>query len=306
MFQGKNENHFFFWQDENNSIHTFAPDDGVLNNLTLVTAYFDIGSFIKGRRDIKYHNYTYFGWFKKFGHLNNPLVVYTDSSAFARHAARVRTNLKSCTRIVEVSRDMLWAFRLRSKVAELYDQRFYPKFHPNTVNPDYTCAMHAKFAVMRNAILNRYFPSVHYAWVDVGCFRHLTVVPTEEITLVPPPDLNSSRVMYSEVYNANFNLTPSQIFYENKVWVGGASFVGKRDVILQFTEQYERAAKLFLQNNNLSSTDQQVIYSMYTEKGRKLVMPQVELQTVKKGWFGVGSNHCIRRSKEKHPACVNF
>lgn len=280
------------WEDEEFVTQTRKERKHPFQKLTMVTAYFDIGTFGKLIPSNTRSNMTYFQWFQKFGHVNNPLVVYTDSDAFVQHVLRVRFHLLACTRVVKVPRDLIWPFRARSKVAEVYAHPGYPKHFPNTVNPDYTCAIHAKFAVMRNAILNGYFPNEYYVWVDASGFRDLDIAADESFSLNTPSDLDPTRVMFSQVTYPDFRTTPTNIFHDSIVWVAGDAFVGKRDVVLQFSEQYRQATEIFL-DRNLSNSDQQVIFAMYTNEGRLLVKPTVELQTITGDWFGVGY-HCIR------------
>jgi hypothetical protein len=55
------------------------------NDVTVVTAYFNLGAFQKGRAeaDLTYTPLTYYEWAKTFRYLRNPLIVYTDSKLFA-------------------------------------------------------------------------------------------------------------------------------------------------------------------------------------------------------------------------------
>ncbi|XP_025087813.1 uncharacterized protein LOC112560272 isoform X3 [Pomacea canaliculata] len=295
----------------NDTVFARGADDHTTYNVTMVSAYFDLGSFAKGTKKNLRGKSHYEDWFTKFGALHNPLVFYTDSDTFAQIALRVRGGeLAALTRVIKVSRDQLWSFQLREKVARIYAQSSYPKHLPNTVIPEYSCAMHAKFEVMNDTIRNRYFPSSHYAWIDIGCFRDLSVTINEVLSLVPPKDLDPSRIMYSEVFSPALTMLPSKIFRENIVWVGGASFVGRAEVVLEFTEQYRRATVRFLEEKGLSNSDQQVIYSMFTREGRNLVKPTVELQIIHRGWFGVGY-HCLNRKRvhyfiENDPAMTWF
>lgn len=51
-------------------------------NVTIVTAYWNLGTFQKGVGGLKFSTNTYFKWASTFKYLVNPLVVYTDCKEF--------------------------------------------------------------------------------------------------------------------------------------------------------------------------------------------------------------------------------
>lgn len=71
----------------------FNPDATFQNNLTVVTAFFDIGSFSKGSLFNMRSTDDYLKWARTFQFLLNPLVVYTDSRRFLKHIQLIRANL---------------------------------------------------------------------------------------------------------------------------------------------------------------------------------------------------------------------
>lgn len=46
----------------------------------------------------------------------------------------------------------MWSFGLRDAIQQIYSRSGYPKYTPNTVLPEYSCAMHAKYDIMRRSI----------------------------------------------------------------------------------------------------------------------------------------------------------
>lgn len=69
------------------------------------------------------------------------------------------------------------------------------------------------------------------------------------------------------------NVSFNSIFKENYVWVGGGILVATKDVFLK----YHRAVVYFLRRG-LMNADQQVIYGIYCNEGRRVFSPEVDLQ----------------------------
>lgn len=108
------------------------------SNLTIVTAYWNLGTFQKGPRNLHFSTKTYFKWATVFKYLVNPLVVYTDSEAFKELMERLRTDHINNTLIYLTNRTDLWPFKFLYEVRSVYDVPGYPKSHPNTVVSDST------------------------------------------------------------------------------------------------------------------------------------------------------------------------
>jgi hypothetical protein len=73
-------------------------------------------------------------------------------------------------------------------------------------------------------------------------------------------------------------------------------FIGTAKLILQFEVLYKRAINYFL-DKKIMNTDQQVLYSLYSQEGRQALKPDIELQIYAPGkypgdpWFYLGY-HC--------------
>ena len=79
---------------------------------------------------------------------------------------------------------------------------------------------------------------------------------------------------------------------ETTCGVGGGLTIGIPEVIAKFEEMYHKAVLYFL-DEKLMNTDQQVLFSLYSDIGRKKLKPPVELQIFNpKGggnpWFYLG------------------
>lgn len=260
-------------------------------NVTIVTAYWNLGTFQKGVGGLKFSTNTYFKWASTFKYLMNPLVVYTDCKEFKELMETLRSDRLNNTMIYLLNRTELWPFQLVTQMKSVLDQPGYPKYYPNTVIPEYPAAQHSKYAVVAETIRKGVFANPYFAWVDIGYFRDV-VERKVDFTLDIPPGFDPGKISVNRVEGLSMNIDPFTIFRKNIVWVGGGIFLGKGEALLQFEQFYHRAVKYFL-DQQLVNSDQQVLYSMYSKKGREALKPNIELQLyIPKGsgnpWFYLG------------------
>jgi hypothetical protein len=281
-------------QNQSTRNQEIAEEFDPSSNMTIVTAYFNLGSFKKGGGGMVFNPSVYFKWAAVFKFILNSIVIYTDSEEFENLIYKCRTGMSNTTKVLRIQRNSTWAFQLVDQIRMIYSQSGYPKHFPNTVVPEYSCAQHAKYSVVTDAIHKNYFNSKYYAWLDIGYFRKI-VSSRKYFRLHTPPKFDPRKVAVTKISDQNMNNSFKSIFHGNMVWVGGGLFVGTADVLLQFGQQYEKAVHYFL-NLKLMDADQQVIYGMYSVAGRKFLNPSVELQlyTPPKGmasdsrWFHLG------------------
>ncbi|XP_033757503.1 uncharacterized protein LOC117339901 [Pecten maximus] len=247
-----------------------------MEDLTIVTAYFDLGSFRKGpSQTFSRKNYT--EWAKTFKYLNNFLVVYTDSVVFRNFFRRLRKGKEQRTKIILMNRTQFWTFQIRDEIQKIFSQEEYPIHYPNTVLPAYSCAQHTKYAAVADTIRKKYFRSKCYAWLDIGYFRDV-VNSKRYFSLNLLDDFDKNKLSVNLVYpSVSLNITYEATVYDNHVWVGGGMFIGTADVITAFEAEYQRAVT-FLLDKQLMSTDQQVLLSMYSLQGQKDLNVTVQLQ----------------------------
>lgn len=260
-------------------------------NVTIVTAYWNLGTFQKGVGGLKFSTNTYFKWASTFKYLVNPLVVYTDCKEFKELMETLRSDRLNNTMIYLLNRTELWPFQLVTQMKSVLDQPGYPKYYPNTVIPEYPAAQHSKYAVVAETIRRGVFANPYFAWLDIGYFRDV-VERKVDFTLDIPPGFDPGKISVNRVEGLSMNIDPFTIFRKNIVWVGGGIFLGKGEALLQFEQLYHRAVKYFL-DQQLVNSDQQVLYSMYSKKGREALKPNIELQLyIPKGsgnpWFYLG------------------
>lgn len=78
-------------------VNTATPEDEVADDATVVTAYFNIGSFAKCYESNQFTPNLYYKWMKVFSRLKSPLVAYFDNDAdlevFSRERQKLPSNL---------------------------------------------------------------------------------------------------------------------------------------------------------------------------------------------------------------------
>ncbi|XP_050404519.2 uncharacterized protein LOC126820538 isoform X2 [Patella vulgata] len=256
------------------------------NNITVVTAYFNIGEFQKGLSG-KYTPDLYVKWMTTFQYLINPLVVYVDEQKMADIFKDLRKGLKSVTKIIVLDRKYMWSFGLKHRIGQIFSSKSYPRFYPNTVVPEYACANHAKYECLEKAIQEDYFSTAYFSWLDIGYFRDI-VSCTKDFTLVLPDCFDQEKISFTQIYEFTPQINMSDIFLKNRVWVGGGMNLAKKEVSKEFVRLYRNSVDTLMQKS-LMSTDQQVIYSIYSNKGRAIFNPTVEVQPYRSNdWFYLG------------------
>jgi hypothetical protein len=254
-----------------------APSNGQLKqstrgiyseDITIVTAYFDLGSFQKG--DKKPRTFTkemYQKRLEEYQRLMNNLVAFFDDRRIYDNFKKIRAGRMKNTKLFLINRnERLRSFQMLGNVREVLSSEGYPQFSPDTVFPEYGCAMNAKYELVQWATNSNYFNTTYFAWFDGGFFQNQT--DNLPFTLATPPGFDPSKVAYGQMLPRNSDLSPRQIFLTNQYWVCGCVFLARRDVMQRWTKLYRSYAEVFLQQG-LASTDEQVLYAMFSSRIKK-------------------------------------
>lgn len=217
-------------------------------------------------------------WLKVFKRIQNPVIFYTDSPAFANTMHLMRNKTKAIrTEIIIIKRDALWSFQILPKIAKLYSSPGYPKHYPNTHIPAYTSMTHSKFPLLLDATTRDYFRTEYYCWLDIGYFREI-VSRNKTFWLEVPSKFDSTKVGVTRVFNSTLaGIRPKTIIYGNINWIGGGLFLGKPNILARFAEQYKSAVMRYL-NQNLMNVEQQILYAMFTRGERRAHPLDVDVQ----------------------------
>lgn len=264
--------------------------DDIQQHITVVTSFFDLGMYQKGIGG-SVTSSRYYQWATTFRRMVNPVVAYTDSVPFYEWFQYVRKAKSERTKLYLIKRKDLWAFRMLPNISALFEDPLYPKYHPNTVVPEYSCAQHAKYELLLTSVNNNPFNTALFSWLDIGYFREVVNVSTE-FCIQPPPNFDTGRVAMTRINSVDLNQDIETIFYHNVVWVGGGMLLGESVILSQFCDNYRKAVIRYLERG-LMNTDQQIIFAMNTETELDNFKPNVELQLYyppdnSTSWFYLG------------------
>ena len=244
--------------------------DDTNKKVTLVTAYFDIGEFQKGPKESKTQGpNNYMNWMKAFSKIDNPVVVFLDDDKYVDMLKNIRgESLSSQTQIIKVTRDDLWAFKLKPDISKIFSDPTYPKYHPYTVVPDYACIVCAKYETMAKAIDANYFGTDYFAWIDIGYWRDEVSSNTPNFHIGLPPGFDESRISYGAVSEKQ-NVSSELIFLDKVDWLAGGFFIGHKKQMMLWVRNYMQYAEICIKKRNLMGEDQQVIYAMLNDESFK-------------------------------------
>ncbi|CAH1797482.1 unnamed protein product [Owenia fusiformis] len=246
------------------------------DEITIVTAYFDIGSVrFDGKK--KRTPSMYKEWMKVFSRVANPVVAYFDTEHAAHKFRQSRENFPAeMTKIVQVDRQRMWAFALRDEISKVFRSPMYPSIAPNTVNPEFACVTHAKYELMDDAIHSNYFETKYYAWMDCNIFKDDIKSTGDPFTLALPIHFDTHKVAYSQISKKNDIFTHVDIIKNNHNWLSGSFFLARRDVMKLWTQEYRRYIHKFM-DMSIMTTDQHCIYAMFAP--RLYERPRIGIQT---------------------------
>jgi hypothetical protein len=274
--------------------------DVLHDEMTIVTAYFNLGRFQKG--DTQPANFTprlYHDWVHVFERIENPVIAFFELDEDIELFRRLRQHLPANKTIInKIQRSELWSFDLLPKIRKIYQSEGYPKYHPGTVVPEYSSTMHAKYELMHNSVVENPFRSRFFAWLDIGLFRSIWEGSKQpHFVLYTPPGFNESLVAYGEVFNRSVKIDAKRIFILNKEWVCGCMFVGRADVMLRWTVRYMNSTEDFIRRGFMN-TDQQVVYAMANE-GQRSSLQVYEKPAQYEAWFHLGYS-CMEEGRKKN------
>ena len=137
-------------------------------NVTVVTSFFDIGTFRKGGPTRLYSPKLYWDWMKCYGTMLNPVIAFFDNDTIRKRFQRIRQPLgENYTKAFLVQRSDMWAFNLRENISRIFNQSDYPKYYPNSANPEYSSAMHAKYEEILIATKANFFCTRYFSWIEM-------------------------------------------------------------------------------------------------------------------------------------------
>ncbi|XP_012941738.1 uncharacterized protein LOC106012666 [Aplysia californica] len=262
-------------------------------DITLVTMYLNLGKFQKGGGNHFYTTEGYLGWMKSWGWLNNTVVAFFDDDKILEVFRKIRSaQPPERTIIHKISRDELPAFKDFDKIKKMFAQPSYPKHYPNTVKAEYSCAVSAKTDVLDKVLTSEKINTKYLAWLDIGYFRLLTYPKfypaNKTYKLEVPEGFKDDTVAFSVVNDHGNALEqkPWDIIRHNMVWVASGLIVGTPKVMQHYVKDF-RAARSELLAQNMMSTGQQILASLYSKKMKTQPSIGYSLYSCTEGQFGM-------------------
>jgi hypothetical protein len=251
--------------------------DGLSDDVTLITAYFNIGDFPKG--DLKpvhmRSQSNYSNWMGSFRHIHNPVVAFFDyHDPLWRRFKRIRKAVDAETDIKCINRNDLWTFKILKNISKIFNNPKYPKHYPNTVIPAYACVSSSRFELVKIVIDENPFKTRYFAWVDIGYFRR-RLHENQIVKLGMPHGFNRNKISFTEIVPRNETLTASDIVSQNINWVAAGYFTGHYTVLHQFVTNYLLNLDYFL-SRGVMAAEQQMIYAMVNTEDMENSLPEIQ------------------------------
>ena len=224
------------------------------DRITLVSAYYKIKSK---------HSYNeYLEWINNILKINSSMVFFLEYS-MSKIIKKMRPK--------EFENKTIW---IEYNMKDFYSNKHFLKDFTETFNIDFENSYHSvplylvwaeKCKFLEKAIINNYFNSTCFYWVDAGYFRNSTTIksyinnwPSSKNCYEDP------RVIFnvlraspkSEIEELkNFNINTHIIFQKNSN-VGGNMFGGQSKYILRFINLYYNTLELFIKKKIFIGKDQ--------------------------------------------------
>lgn len=269
-----------------------------IDGLTLVSAYFDVGTFITGEvvTSTRSKN-NYFIWLKSFRNVNNSMILYTDVPKFGHLLKSYRSKFPEyMTQVFIIKQKELWAFKIKPDIESIFRQDGYPVNYPETLYSGYSSAMHAKYEIMEKVIKSNMVKTKHIAWIDFGYFRgKLNGLSTLEL----PKDLKDDHIAFGQKYRYSTKASARDIVHRAMVFVACSLFIGRPEYLLYFVQDYKQAVKDMIALR-LMASDEQVLYYMYSHQTSAKVRVPVQTYSSfnRMSWHNIGQM-MMRKDQER-------
>ena len=232
----------------------------ISNDVTIVTAYFDIGT-VDGAS--KHQRKEYAEWAAGFKWIKNPVYAFFNAEEDATTFRHIRKTQPS-TQIRKVHRNEIWAFSLHEAIKLIFMRRGYTPLRA-TAKANYSSVMNSKYDFIEIAIRENPFQTKYFCWMDYGYLRRLKRTSNSSMVAHLPPRFNKSRVAYSAYPSRSKHLkypfSAQQVIGERRFWVSGGFFIGSTDVLKQMIEQYKHTI-LALIKLGWMGTDENALFYM--------------------------------------------
>jgi hypothetical protein len=226
------------------------------NDITVVTAFFDIGRGNlpneKHGRVLPHYQHrsvdTYFQFFNNLAKLENDMVIYTTPN-FVETVYNIRKShgLEDKTNVVSIDSYLPGGFEpVKSKIQEIMDD---PNYYGKVVNPQLIEYWHADYVLVNifkslyveHAIESGFVKNYLTAWIDFGYVRDSTTIPPCNRWTYP---FDKTKIHLFNQYPIDQKRPIDSIIYTGDVYVQGCHIVAG-------TEKWKLFKDLILSNLNV-------------------------------------------------------
>ncbi|GFS21237.1 protein HtrL [Elysia marginata] len=261
-------------------------------DITIVTMYLRLGP-VKRADGTVTEEKDYLEWMRTWGWLTNTVVAYFDDDEMLAAFKNIRKSQPADkTILVRVNRTDLSSFDDLEDVRKLFADPEYPKFEPQTVNAEWSCATNAKYDILQRVLDEGHVKTETLAWLDIGLFKPLLKETVHKknapFTLELPDKFNASKIGLSEVGPGDkiSKLRPWEIIQKDLVWTAGGFVLGTKEKMQEFITSYKAAQDELLEHDMISA-DMHTISAIYTPQMVKRGPPEAKAYICRDGWFGI-------------------
>ena len=252
-----------------NWIDRTSITDGIVDDITIVTAYINLGRYtVKG--NAQYTPELYHEWMKIFGRIENPVIAFMNDKNDIARFNKIRKEVSGAkSKVEQVTKQSIWGFDFASNITTILGRKEYKQMKKPA---GYLSVLHSKYDFVATALKYNYFKTKYYCWLDMDLFKDIVNIVKTPFSLYVPNDFNQSRIAYSEESPRDNSSIPV-IFLESKSWVSGSAFMGRASVMKTLVKQYATYTEMYI-NRTYVNTDAQVLYAMYQNNKRQPVSIQ--------------------------------
>ena len=176
-------------------------------SVTIISAFFDVGLITKDGEDEVRDSSKYMKWAEAYKYMKNPMVIFTDKEYVKEKLLQIRKHSLRSTLVIVIPKHWLWSFRLTPWIEKIISNPDYPKYYPNTVNPEYASAMFAKTELVAYVAKRNFFQTKFHCWVDIGYFRYILVDDwTKHFWLEVPDTFDRTKIAMTGVFDVDLLL----------------------------------------------------------------------------------------------------
>jgi hypothetical protein len=260
-------NTVFFNKIEYNDMTGPPKTFGVVDKVTLVTAFFDIG---RGdwQNNFNRSSETYISQFYKYLELDYNLIVFMD----ARYTIPHKQNMTIIPIDHKFLENEIHGWKQLDRDKSIINSEVYKKYtehrinngHPENIYAEYNCIMHAKIDFINYAVKHGYIKHGTVCWSDFGTFKNFgETLPTKPLDSLK---MNTSKInLFLRNKLTNYDKDPYYTLEAAPERVTGTFFSLPISLVSEFQELYHRTLEE-LYSLCISDDDQHILLRCYYKK----------------------------------------